>query len=585
MNHRKLIVAMWMIVMLFVIIFSQIGCGGSPYYSTPVWKTVDTNLSMNAVACGEGTYVAISPKDGFRVSEDANLWTYIPNPLAGDTGWNSIIWNGSMFIVVGNINKVLTSLDGRAWTAHDCGNYQGLSAIAWNGSMYVAVGANGLIITSLDLDTWTAQVSGTAKQLKGVVWTGTQFVTVGFNGTILTSPNGVNWTKRDPKVTNNLYAIRVLSSEIIAVGSGSIILTSYDGSTWTQSYTGYPDLLQDVAVNYSPMAIAVGSSGSEGCIVTKDITWTCQPNIFPSLTGICWSGLQWVLVGGHSVYTSSNGLDWTNTDIDISRVIWAGWQFVALCNRSHNSQNRLALTSSNGRSWIKHDLGTTSNMNGIAWNGLKLVAVGDKGTILVSPDYGSSWSPRSSGTTANLRQVVWNGTRFFALGNSGTLLTSMDGDTWVTGNSGTTYDLYDLTWNDSMYIMVGDNGSILNSTDGAVWTIKNKNEGNYYYPFFTAIWNGTMFVLGGEHSAVYSDDGIHWSRFRWVSNSVSGIVWNGSEFMTAGHFGISKSFDGINWIQCTNINLPSDIKPWLQGIAWNGSFYVAAGGGTILISE
>jgi hypothetical protein len=52
----------------------------------------------------------------------------------------------------------------------------------------VAVGTQGTILTSPDGRVWTAQQSGTAKNLWSVAWSGSQLVVVGRGGTILTSP-------------------------------------------------------------------------------------------------------------------------------------------------------------------------------------------------------------------------------------------------------------------------------------------------------------------------------------------------------------------------------------------------------------
>ena len=68
------------------------------------------------------------------------------------------------------------------------GTVQGLYFVAWSGSQFVAVGTQGTILTSPDGRVWTAQQSGTAKNLWSVAWSGSQLVVVGRGGTILTSP-------------------------------------------------------------------------------------------------------------------------------------------------------------------------------------------------------------------------------------------------------------------------------------------------------------------------------------------------------------------------------------------------------------
>jgi len=85
-------------------------------------------------------------------------------------------------------NGILTSPDGRSWTAQPSGTSRALFDVAWSGSQFVVVGDGGTILTSSDGRSWTAQPSGTSLQLKSVVWSGSEFVIVGDGGTILTSP-------------------------------------------------------------------------------------------------------------------------------------------------------------------------------------------------------------------------------------------------------------------------------------------------------------------------------------------------------------------------------------------------------------
>jgi hypothetical protein len=53
---------------------------------------------------------------------------------------------------------------------------------------FVAVGPNGTILTSPDGRSWTARTSGTSNWIEGVTYGNNTFVAVGENGTILTSP-------------------------------------------------------------------------------------------------------------------------------------------------------------------------------------------------------------------------------------------------------------------------------------------------------------------------------------------------------------------------------------------------------------
>jgi hypothetical protein len=103
-----------------------------------------------------------------------------------------VAWAGSQFVSTG-LATILTSSNGRAWTAQRSGTSQNpygkpLYGVVWSGSQFVAVGGQGIILTSPDGRAWTAQHSGTSQSLYGVAWAGgSRFVAVGDSGTILTS--------------------------------------------------------------------------------------------------------------------------------------------------------------------------------------------------------------------------------------------------------------------------------------------------------------------------------------------------------------------------------------------------------------
>src|SRR5690349_13321421 len=72
-----------------------------------------------------------------------------------------------------------------------------LSRVRFLNGQFVGVGGNGTILTSPDGRFWTARNSGTTNDLTSVTWgSGPQsfYVAVGRQGTILRSSDAVNWT-------------------------------------------------------------------------------------------------------------------------------------------------------------------------------------------------------------------------------------------------------------------------------------------------------------------------------------------------------------------------------------------------------
>jgi photosystem II stability/assembly factor-like uncharacterized protein len=115
--------------------------------------------------------------------------------------------------------------------------------------------------------------------------------------------------------------------------------------------------------------------------------------------------------------------------------------------------------------WTTRVSGTTQSLQGVAWSGQQLVAVGN-GVATTSPD-GVTWTAAPVIQNLALNGVAWAGTRFLAVGPSATLLQSPDGVTWsgtattVPVNSLLAGNLNAVAFSGTRSIVVGDYGIIL----------------------------------------------------------------------------------------------------------------------------
>ncbi|MCV2355612.1 WSC domain-containing protein [Paucibacter sp. B2R-40] len=95
------------------------------------------------------------------------------------------------------------------------------------------------------------------------------------------------------------------------------------------------------------------------------------------------------------------------------------------------------------QSWSTRSAPTVEDLDGVAFGDGMFVAVGNKGTILTSPD-GTAWTQRASGITQRLRGITYGsaGRIFAAVGFGGTVLHSTDrGLTWTANNVSAGTDL------------------------------------------------------------------------------------------------------------------------------------------------
>jgi len=202
---------------------------------------------------------------------------------------------------------------------------------------------------------------------------------------------------------------------------------------------------------------------------------------------------------------------------------------------------------------------TNNGLNDVAWNGSDtLVAVGDQGTILSSPNgMADAWTVRTAGTNQSLAGVTWDSdnTQFLVVGVGSTILTG-NGTTWNTEtNTATTASLEDVAWLDPGYIAVGTNGTIITgNADGSIWTSQSSNIEGEIPPIALkgVASNGSIIVAVGTNGTILTstDDGVNWAPLTTTitNNDLNDISWDGNQFGVVGsNDTILTSPDGLTW--------------------------------------
>ncbi len=263
-------------------------------------------------------------------------------------------------------------------------------------------------------------------------------------------------------------------------------------------------------------------------------------------------------------------------------VIWTGSQLVAV------GDSGTILTSPDGIAWTKRNSGTPYDLMSVAWSGSLLVAVGYgmfssqafPPIIVTSPD-GVTWTTRSTGpTTVGLNSVAWSGSKFFAVGNGSSAcgISSPDGITWTfIPASSLPCNSRAVTWMGTMWVSAG-NGQIHTSADGTSWTLRHTTGSS----FDAVVWNGSRVVAVDRRSFAYSStDGISWDSVKITTGSTvwGSLLWTGSQFLAGSSHEVFSSPDGLAWtyrtgqtdVDCTHCsNFPN-------GLAWTGSLLVGVG--------
>jgi hypothetical protein len=205
--------------------------------------------------------------------------------------------------------------------------------------------------------------------------------------------------------------------------------------------------------------------------------------------------------------------------------------------------NRTITISDPARSWTKRTTSTGATLRSVAASPSLLVAVGDWGTVLTSPD-GAIWTPRTiNPETPNrgLKAVTWDGVRFVASGNeydfsvpgwTAAVFSSPDGISWsrvYKSNTAAASTLHSVCSYGQISLAVGDNGLVVKSAGDNIWTPVTFPITGASLTGVTSSNNGFVAVVGatGTAKVFTSPNG---SSGTWVDQSVGAGLDNWQYF-------------------------------------------------------
>ena len=307
------------------------------------------------------------------------------------------------------------NVDEESWTRRLSGFPYTLFDVVWNGSVFVAVGDRGAVLTSTDGISWVERNSGTDADLRAVAADGPYIVAVGFEiapgerGVILQSTdNGARWDVRAHPEEAVLQAVAINSSRVVAGGyrfgwGTAITMMSEDrGESW-QAVDSWPDedLPMNDLVHRGGRFVASTTSGMQGAwvMVSADgrlwnqVLVSDDPFAVPQT--ILHDDSQFILAGSWGgVFTSPDGLNWTQLKTPVRDVFYAGaaWSGSRLmlagasmcggmfiCFSSFDIPAGLSSTDG-GVTWKAFNIDDAYSSWGLAWGNGRFVSVGERPT-------------------------------------------------------------------------------------------------------------------------------------------------------------------------------------------------------------
>ena len=301
------------------------------------------------------------------------------------------------------------------WTNRLSGLPHRLSDVVWNGSVFVAVGEGGEILTSADGIDWVAKDSGTDAYLSAVAAYGPDIFAVGDEIVLLSTDHGETWTAKDRPAAVNLTAVALNASHVVLGGyspalAAAIIMLSTDrGDTW-QAVDSWPaqnlhfaDLVYRDGLFVAPMSgftdppgtwVSVSSDGETWAKISVSNDGTSSWGT-PLLT-IVHDESQFITSGlDGAVFASSDGFNWTQIQTPVqgavyNSAVWNGSKLVlaggslcgmGICFGDPGVPHGIASTDG-GVTWDIFNIDDDYVSLGLAWGNGRFVSVGFSTTVV-----------------------------------------------------------------------------------------------------------------------------------------------------------------------------------------------------------
>ena len=191
------------------------------------------NEAYRCIAYGGGKYVALAPYFA-AVSETGVDWQMVETSLTDQP--NAVAYGDGRFIAVCENGAIYKSEDGLTWAPIQTQNQVPLADVVFHGGKWVAVGI-GAILFSSDGDHWSEVHSGA--NLYAVTCGNGRFLTVG-DWTMLYSDDGQSWTAQDMGLET--FDRCVYGNGTFVIATGNRVLYSQDGTSWYDTEGSFDSL-------------------------------------------------------------------------------------------------------------------------------------------------------------------------------------------------------------------------------------------------------------------------------------------------------------------------------------------------------
>jgi len=275
-----------------------------------------------------------------------------------------------------------------------------LNDVVWDGQVFIAVGDDAAVLTSDEGIDWVARESATDYALYAITAFDSDIYAVGGSGVLLSTDHGETWTVKVQPGFLGFVGLGVVanSSQVIVTGIDvgfvpHIAISEDRGETWQTMIVswGTSDLIYRDGLFVAPGLTGVLSGGPlVPCVIVSTDGKQWSEMVFgeevASLRTIIHDDSQFFVAGEDgTVFSSFDGFNWTELstpleDVDYSGGAWNGTQLILAGRVSSNQDGTyrpIGISSSDGgTSWDSFGIDTNYESRGIAWGNGRFVSVG-----------------------------------------------------------------------------------------------------------------------------------------------------------------------------------------------------------------
>ena len=422
---------------------------------------------------------------------------------------------------------------------------------ATSGSVTLILGTGNTISYSTDtvnFSLYKITPSNPSVTVTGVSYVNSQFVAFGTFGYIAVSSDGLTWTEKTAPVSATLNGIAGDGTNMVTFSGFFSYKTSNNGTSWTTGTTIGPTSVQNTArslVYASSLSLWVMSANRTVYSSTDGLAWTNRGSLGTSsynTLSIAWNGSRFVCVVGGTiifsdyVYTSTDGTTWSyiGNSPDILRyVAWDGSRFVF--------RSLYAFYESASGTTMPTFVGTAPYNFSCVRNTVSQFNLSVVGSTYVLPGVAGSGAPQYP--------IAYTSTTLATGGFTPTYYPSIP----------PFFQATDAAYFNSLYLLAGPslygttNILAYSSSNKTTWTAGNGLSGTNATTtsnirFFQSPSVLLAFSTDSTCFPARTTDGTTWTNPSGVIPSNTAIVWGGSSFITVNSTGdVQTSSDGATW--------------------------------------